>query len=160
MFAREVLGWTAPQVEPDSTKRTDGSSVWYRVTGGTRRATASVELTPITTERRWWAVAYARLADGGDETFNVSVGVVGNLASVSAARGWWTNDVASAELRIGHGIGERVLVVKTPPARWVDVELPQPTSDTGHLMLIFRSTDGQAVTLLATGLPKGDFAAS
>jgi hypothetical protein len=160
MFGQEILGWATPRIERDSTKRSDGSSVWYRITGGSRGATASVELVPLTDERRWWAVAYARLADGDDITFNVSVRVAGNLATVGAAEGWWTKDVASAELRIGHGLGERTLVAKAPPARWIDIDLPQPPSDTGHLILIFKSTDGQAIACLATSLPKGDFAAS
>lgn len=160
MFARDVLGWVAPQVEPDHTKVGQGSGVWYRLIGGSRGNSASIEVIPLTDQRRWWAVAYARLAGGDDENFNVSVQVSGNRATVSAAQGWWTNDVASAELRIGHGLGERVLVAKTPPARWLDIELPALPSDSGHLVLIFRSADGQAVALLATSLPKGEFAAS
>jgi hypothetical protein len=159
LFARDVLQWAAPQVQRDPTRASE-ATVWYRVTGGAKAATASVEVMPLSDDRRWWAVAYARLADGDDENFNVSVHVSGNVATVNAAQGWWTDEVASAELRIGHGLGERVLVAKTRPARWNNVELPEPPTDTGHLILIFRSGDGQAVTLLATALPKGDFAAS
>ncbi|MEO8695376.1 MAG: hypothetical protein ABI658_17760 [Acidimicrobiales bacterium] len=158
-FAREVLGWATPQVQRDPTRASDATTVWLRVTGGTKAATASVEVMPLTDDRRLWAVAYARLADGDDENFNVSVRVSGNIATVSAAQGWWTNEVASAELRIGHGLGERVFVATNRPARWNDVALPEPPTDTGHLILIFRSSDGQAVTFLAIALPMGDFVA-
>ena len=45
-------------------------------------------------------------------------------------------------------------------AAWIDIELPQPPSDTGHLLLIFRSADGEAVAFHATSIPNGEFAAS
>jgi hypothetical protein len=160
MFARDVLRWSAPLVERDVTKAESRSALWYRVIGGTRGDTATVELIPLTDERRWWAVSYAHLATGDDEKFNISLRVSANSATVRAASGWWTDDVASAELRIGHGLGERTLIVTTPPAAWADVELPQPPSDTGHLVLIFRSADGQAVAFHATSLPKGEVVAS
>jgi hypothetical protein len=158
-FVFTVLKWPTAHVERDSTMSAD-TSMWYRVSGGSRGDTATLELIPITEDRRWWAVAYGRLAGGGDELFNVSVSVTGMLASVNTGPGWWTNEVARAELRIGHGLSERTIVATSPPVRWSNIELAGPPIDTGYVTVIFQSADGQAVGFLATGLPAGDFTAS